>query len=238
MDNKQRIIEHLHKRLIERDDVYALWIEGSIAQGYDDEYSDIDVWLSVDDDKIFTIYHCIEAVLAEIAPIDFRYEMKNSGELGHTTYHLEGMSDFLTIDVNTQGISREVKLVEGVDDATVIFDKKQVVDFRVYPLRDDNVDEARKRLDGYYKLIKLSLIKSSKRSKPLEILYYYHLILRYVTKFLRLKHGWQAKTDYDLKHAYRDLPEVETKQLEKFYNVNIQDIGSILPELEAWIKDL
>lgn len=238
MDDRQKIAEHLKRRLIDHAAVHAFWIEGSIAQGYADEYSDIDLWLSVDDDKIFTIYDDIESMLAEIAPIDFRYQLKNANELGHIAYHLKGMGEFLTIDVNTQGISRDVKLVDGVDDAKVIFDKKQVVDFRVYPPRDNNLDEARKRISDYYKLISLSVLKSVKRSKPLEALYYYHLILRYVTKFLRLKHGWHEKAEYDLKHIYRDLPEADTKQLEKFYDVNAQEIEAVLPELEEWIRTL
>lgn len=238
MDDRQKVIEHLQKNLNERSDIHALWIEGSVAQGHADEYSDLDIWLSVDDDKIFTIYEDIEQILAEIAPIDFRYVVKNKGELGHIAYHLEGMSEFLTIDLNTQGISRDTKLVEGVDDAKVIFDKKQVVDFRVYPPHDGNVDEARKRLGDYYKLINLSVRKSVERNKPLEALYYYHLILRYATKFLRLKHGLHEKTDYDLKHIYQDLPENETKQLEKFYSVNLQDIEEVLPSLEEWVKGL
>lgn len=238
MDDKQKIIEHLKQNLEQRPDVYAFWLEGSVAQGFADEYSDIDLWLSVDDDKIFTIYDDIEPILAEIAPIDFRYQIKNTGELGHIAYHLKGMSEFLTIDINTQGISRDVKLVDGVDEATVIFDKKQVVDFRVYPPRDNNLDEARKRLGDYYALISRSVIKSFKRNKPLEALHYYHLILRYATKFLRLKHGWHEKADYDLKHIYRDLPEAETKNIERFYDIRAGEIEGILPELETWVKSL
>lgn len=238
MNDKQKIVEHLQKYLEERTDIHAFWIEGSVAQGHADEYSDIDLWISVDDDKIFTIYDDIEPILAEIAPIDFRYVVKNKGELGHTAYHLEGMSEFLTIDLNTQGISREVSLVEGIDDAKVIFDKQNVIDFRVYPPHDDILVEARERLDNYYKLISRSVIKSVKRSKPLEALYYYHLILRYVTNFLRLNHGLREKTDYDLKHVYRDLSEAETKQLEKFYSISPQDVETSLPELEKWISSL
>ncbi len=238
MDDRQKVIKHLEKHLRERADVHAFWVEGSIPQGYADEYSDMDLWLSVDDDKIFAIYGDIEPILAEIAPIDFRYEMKNTGELGHIAYHLKGMSEFLTIDLNTQGTSRDVKLVEGVDDAEVIFDKKQIVDFRVYPPRDDNLDEAHERLRDYYKLISLSVIKSFKRNKTLEALYYYHLILRYATKFLRLKHGWREKMDYDLKHIYRDIPETEVKNLERFYDVRASEIEAALPELESWIKGL
>ena len=238
MNDRQKIIEHLKKQLDARTDIHAFWIEGSVAQGYYDEYSDIDLWLSVDDDKIFTIYDDIEQILSQIAPIDFRYLIKNTGELGHIAYHLEGMSDFLTIDINTQGIGRDVKLVEGVDDAKVIFDKQKVVDFRVYPPRNNNLDDARKRLGDYYKLISLSVIKSIKRDKPLETIYYYHLILQYVTKFLRLKYGWHEKTDYDLKHIYRDIPENEVKNLERFYGIRASEVEGVLPELEKWIRSL
>lgn len=238
MDDRKKIIKHLQKSLSERTDVHAFWVEGSVPQGYADKYSDIDLWLSVDDDKVFTIYDDIEPILAQIAPIDFRYQVKNSGELGHVAYHLQGMNEFLTIDINTQGISREVKLVEGVDDAEIIFDKRQVIDFQVSSLRGYNLDEAREKLGRYYKLISLSVIKNIKRGKSLEALHYYHLILRYATKFLRLKHGKREKAEYDLKHIYRDLPETETNQLEKFYDVKMQDIETTLSELEKWIKSL
>ena len=122
MNNREKITELLKEHLQARDDVYAFWVEGSAPQGYADEFSDIDLWLSVDDDKIFMVYDDIEQILSEIAPIDFRYVVKNKGELGQNVYHLEGMSEFLTVDVNTQGVSRDVYLVKGIDDAEVIFD--------------------------------------------------------------------------------------------------------------------
>ena len=113
MGDKQKIIETLKNHLINRDDVHAFWVEGSIPQGFADEYSDIDLWLSVDDSKIFTIFDEIEPILGEIAPIDFRYVVKKRGDLGQNIYHLSGLSEFLTIDINTQGISRNVYLTKG-----------------------------------------------------------------------------------------------------------------------------
>ena len=83
-----------------------------------------------------------------------------------------------------------------------------------------------------------SVLKNVRRGKSLEVLYYYHLILRYATKFLRLKHGWHEKTDFDLKHIYRDIPEAEVKNLERFYDVPTSEIESVLSELEAWIRSL
>lgn len=241
MDDSTKIIEHLRNKLETRDDIYAFWLEGSAPQGYADEFSGIDVWLSTDDDKIFTIYGDIEQVLSEIAPIDFKYIVKNKGELGHIVYHLEGMSEFLTIDVNTQSINRDPSksyLVKGIDDATIIFDKRGVVKFKEREPASIDIAAKRKKLQGFYEQMRPSLLKNVRRNKSLEALHYYHLILRYATMFLRLKYGWHEKTDFDLKHIYRDIPESEAKNLERFYDVRASEVESVLPELERWIKSL
>jgi hypothetical protein len=56
MDDRQKIIKLLQDRLQPLGYVHALWLEGSIPQGHADEYSDIDIWIGVDDDKVFTIF--------------------------------------------------------------------------------------------------------------------------------------------------------------------------------------
>lgn len=241
MENRDKIVEHLRNKLEARDDVYAFWLEGSAPQGYADEFSDIDLWLSTDDDKIFTIYGDIETILSEIAPIDFKYVVKTKGKLGQNVYHLQGMSEFLTIDVNTQSINRdpsESYLVKDIDDAIIIFDKRGVVKFKEREPANIDIEAKRKKLQGFYEQMRPSLLKNVRRNKNLEALYYYHIILRYATKFLRLKYGWHEKTDFDLKHIYRDIPENEVKNLERFYDVKTSEIESVLPELEEWIKRL
>ncbi|NCU29811.1 hypothetical protein EOM60_04360 [Candidatus Saccharibacteria bacterium] len=241
MEDRNKIVKYLCDKLEPRGDIYAFWIEGSVPQGYADEFSDIDLWLSVDDDKIFTIYGDIEQILAEISPIDFRYVVKNKGELGQNVYHLQGMSEFLTVDVNTQGISRDPRdsiLVKGIDDAEIIFDKQNVIKFKERESANTDIGAKRKKLQDFYLQMHPSLLKNIRRGKILEALYYYHLILRYTTKFLRLKYGCHEKTDFDLKHIYRDIPEGEVRNLERFYDVRASEIENILPELEVWIKGL
>lgn len=241
MENRDKIVEHLRNKLEARDDVYAFWLEGSAPQGYADEFSDVDLWLSTDDDKIFTIYSDIETILLEIAPIDFKYVVKTRGELGQNVYHLQGMNEFLTIDINTQSINRdpsESYLVRGIDDATIFFDKRGVVKFKERESIDIDIELKRQKLQGFYEQMRPSVLKNVRRNKKLEALYYYHLILRYATKFLRLKYGWHEKTDFDLKHVYRDIPENEVRSLEQFYDVKADEVVSVLPELERWIKSL
>ncbi len=238
MENRDKVVEHLRNKLEPRADIYAFWVEGSVPQGYADEFSDIDLWISTDDDKIFTIYDDVEQTLSEIAPIDFRYVVKNKGELGQNVYHLKDMSEFLTIDINTQGLSRDVYLVKDIDDAEVLFDKQNIIKFKERESSNIDIEGKRKKLQGFYVQMRPSLLKNVKRHKKLEALYYYHLILRYVTKFLRLKYDWHEKTDFDLKHIYRDIPENDVKNLERFYDVRVSEVEDVLPELEGWIRSL
>lgn len=239
MTEKERIIEILRSRLESRDDVHAFWVEGSVAQGYSDEYSDIDLWLSVDDDKIFTIFPIVEEALKEIDEIDFRHTVKKEGELGHNLYHLAGMSEFHSIDVNTQGLSRIVPLVNGIDYADIMFDKADVVRFvgRDHYTPED-LEKSREKLHKFYWYMEKCVRKNILRGRPLEALYYYQIILRYATKFLHLKYDLKEKREYDLKHIYRDIPEEETKKLESLYGVQVSNISNKLPELETWIKEL
>jgi hypothetical protein len=148
------------------------------------------------------------------------------------------MSEFLTIDINTQGISRDVYLVKGIDDAEIVFDKQNIVKFKQRESANIDIEAKRTKLQGFYAQMRPSLLKNVRRGKSLEALYYYHLFLRYVTKFLRLKYGWHEKTDFDLKHIYRDIPETETRNLERYYDVRASEIEAVLPELECWIKSL
>lgn len=238
LDKIRSIVEHLKARLEVRDDVYAFWIEGSIPQGYADEYSDMDLWLSVDDDKIFAIYDVIEDILNEIAPIDFKNVFKNSGELGHNVYHLKGMSEFLTLDINTQKLSRNVLLTRGIDDAEIVFDKRNIVKFEERKLSDLDIESERKKLQDFYEQMRPNVIKNVRRGKNLEALGYYHQILRYVIKFLRVKYGLSEKIEYDLKHVYRDIPRAEIGQLEIFYDVKMSNIEEHLSRLKEWIGSL
>ena len=100
------------------------------------------------------------------------------------------------------------------------------------------IEAKRKKLRNFYEQMRPSVLKNIRRGKHLEALYYYHLILRYATKFLRLKHGWHDKAEFDLKHIYRDLPETEVKHLEEFYSVKPSDIEENMPKLKSWLFSL
>lgn len=238
MNDVNSIVEVLKIKLQPLEYVHALWIEGSRAQGHGDEYSDIDVWLGVDDNRVFTIFPEVEAALQELADIDFHYVVKKEGELGQNVYHLKGMSEFLTIDINTQSLSRQVPLVKGIDDAEIIFDKKGVVQFKERDALTADIEAKRQKLRAFYQQMRPSLRKNILRQKPLEALYYYHMILGYAVRFLRLKYGVPEKADFGLKHIYRDVPKEDVEKLEYFYSVKPSEVEGKLEELRSWIESL
>lgn len=238
MIHREEIISTLADATKNTDYVHAMWLEGSEPQGFVDEYSDIDIWFSVDDDRVFTVYEEIELVLEKIATIDFKYVVKHEGELGHTVYHLQGTNEFLTIDINTQGKSRNELLVRGIDDATVIFDKSNVVRFKDRESQPIDIEAKRQKLRGFYDQILPSVLKSVRRNNRLEAIYYYHLILKYATTFLWLKHGVPEKKEFDLKHLRRYVSTQYANTLERFYDVRVSDIEMTLPSLREWIYSL
>jgi len=238
MTDHEKIIEHLRKELEPKDYIYALWIEGSLPQGFADEYSDIDVWLSTDDDKVHTIFDEIKSILEKLGEIDYEHVSKPRGELGARTYHIKGMGEHLFIDFNTQGISRDVYLLSEIDTANVLFDKRGVVKFQKREKYQGDIEAKRDKLRNFYEQFSLRVVKCLHRNQPLEALYYWHLILQYATIFLRRKHGWHDKTEYDLKHIHRDLPTDVVEKLKDFYDTKTDDFENKLPELRKWIWEL
>lgn len=238
MISREQIVTTLTEATKDKDYIHAMWLEGSGPQGYADEYSDIDVWFSVDDEKVFSIYKELESILEAIANIDFKYVVKHEGELGCTVYHLEGANDFLTVDINTQGKSREALLVRGIDDATSIFDKAGVINFKDREPQAIDIEAKRQKLRGFYDQMLPSVLKSIRRGRKLETVYYYHLILKYATKFLWLRNGVPEKKDFDLKHLYRNISTQDADSLGAFYDTRTSEVEETLPSLKEWIYSL
>jgi len=238
MSDRQKIIEVLRKELESKSYVHAFWEEGSSPQGFADEYSDLDLWLSVDDDKVHMIFDEINHILSKVGEIDYEYISKPLGELDAHAYHIKDTNEHLFIDVNTQGISRDVYLTRGIDEANIIFDKRGVVKFKDREEYKGNIEEERQKLNKFFQQQSSHLKKSMERNRPLEVLYYWDKMLQSITVFLRKKHGWHDKTEYDLKHIHRDLPEEAVKKLQYFYDTKISEIESKIQELQEWKKSL
>lgn len=234
MQNK--IVLILKEALEQLPFVHAMWLEGSLAEKDNDEYSDLDIWLSVDDDKLRDIYLNIEKALETIAPIDYKFVMKPSGELGHNVYHLADTSEFLTLDINTQQLSRDVTLREGIDLCEVIFDKNGIIHTTPrIPVEFDQKTELAELLK-FIDYQTLSVRKNALRGKKMESQEYYRNILVHVLEYLRKKSGISEKVDFGFKHVYKDIPQEHAQTLESFYYANATE--DTVKSLKSWLESL
>lgn len=238
MSDSQRIIDALSHQLESNDQVHALWLEGSAARGQADEYSDLDFWLLVDDTYLDGVQAEVRSALEQIGTLDLNYQMNVSGERGHVVYHIAGMSEFLTIDINVRKISLGTEVTAQLDDIRVIFDKSKLIKL-IQPAQGSfDEAEAKTRLLDFYRVQRPNVLKNLRREKPLEAIVYYQSLLEYIVKYYRLKSGLVAKKDFRFKHLYHDLAPEITAKIEYFYFISADDLESRLDELGDWIKEL
>ena len=76
--------------------INAFWLEGADANDTVDEYSDIDFWVDFDDEFEDSAYKAVEAALASISAIDYKYVMSHDHpKIRQRIYHLENTSEYL-----------------------------------------------------------------------------------------------------------------------------------------------
>lgn len=131
--NRNIIIDALKNRFIAVDQVYAYWLEGADSLNAVDEYSDIDVWMDVEDGYEDMVFKIAEEEFTKQGKLDFKFKLNHSHpKIRQNYYHIEGTNEYLLIDFCIQCHSRdrnEVKYVEGdiLEFPKIIFDKDNII---------------------------------------------------------------------------------------------------------------
>jgi hypothetical protein len=228
--SREQIIDQIGRQLQDNPMVYAFWLEGADGTATVDAYSDLDIWLDVEDGAEGAVFEEVEAGLSWLGRIDYRYEKPmDHPQLRHRLYHLEGTPASLLLDVVIQSHSREFEFVRQQDSERpkVIWDKAQVVRFRdvdeaelartirerLYHLKHSFLPEARVR-------------KYMERDEFLECLAYYHrYVLEPLVEALRLRYV-PLDHDFGLVHISRHLPAAVVAELEELYKVtSVEDVA-------------
>lgn len=224
--------------------VYALWLEGADTNGTLDEYSDIDIWIDVEDSNIDKVLDAVESALLRLGRIDYKYVMpQGHPKLGQTVYHLEESSEYLMIDMNWQLHSRDdYTFIRGdkIETARVIFDKDNIIRYKDYDLQDNaesntrRLEEARYRYTQHCRVLKYVY----RRMYPEAYAYYNRYVVEPLIDLLRLIYT-PAHSDYYLIHISHHIPEVERQKLESFLRISsFEDIEKKTAEAQVWFDEL
>lgn len=125
------IIRALADALKPLDYIYAFWEGGAIAFNRVDEWSDIDVYLVVDDDNVDQAFLDVERALRSLSPIKQKYDVPQSQYPGvaQAFYRLRDASEYLIIDLAIIKLSTKDKFLEPEihGNAVFYFDKSGAV---------------------------------------------------------------------------------------------------------------
>jgi predicted nucleotidyltransferase len=113
--------------------IHAMWIEGSWAAGKNNDESDIDVWVDVDDGEFEDSIARFREALIQVGEIDWeesRGVYSTNPMLQKHTFHLNGFPEPQRIELDLQQHSRKFIFDKNEHVIQVCFDKDHTIQWK------------------------------------------------------------------------------------------------------------
>lgn len=204
----------------------CMWEGGAAAFDRVDEWSDIDLQLAVDDDKVDQAVEVVEKTLEMLGHVEKRFVLPQPTYHGHwqAFYRLEKTSPFLLIDLVIMKKSSVNRFSEPEihGKARIRYDK--IGFLKTSPLDQEALSrrlEARKTsLRSSFELFQPFVLKELNRQNYVEALAYYNSVtLRPLIELLRIKYC-APRHDFYTRYLYYDLPVDVARRLERFFYIS------------------
>jgi len=232
------IVEELKKIMEQDEGVHAMWIAGSVAEGNDDELSDIDLWLDIDDGQDKAIFSKIEKFLESKGELDINFSEGITPPYSHCVYHLAGMNPYHFIEITLHSHSNEIGLFDALRKIKVMFDKDGTTNFKPFDKAsyDKMLQERKQFLIEKIEFGVQSIRKEIARRQFLEALHNYQFwLVEPIIELARIKFT-PLKITYGLKHGTRDLPVDTVKEIESLHVIkSLDDLTNKIEEVKAMI---
>jgi hypothetical protein len=242
--DRDSIVEALVEAIQPLDYVYALWEGGAVAFDRVDEWSDIDICVDAEDERVRDVFPVAERALESLAPIELKYDMPSPslGEYVQAFYRLKGTSECLLIDLAIFKHSAPDKLLESEihGNSRFHFNKNDAV---VIPSLDRSkfMDKIRARLEQIQQRLETFgcfVAKEINRGSHIEALGFYHrLTLGALVEVLRIRHK-PVRFEFGTRYVYHDLPGGVVKRMEELYFVkDAADLRAKVRLAEQWFTE-
>ena len=173
--------------------VHALYEGGAIAFNRIDEWSDIDLYVVVDDEKVNQTFDVVESVLKSVAPIKHKYSVPKLPwpNVSQAFYRLEKTSEYLLIDLAVIKLSSSEKFLEPHIHGKVVFYINKSDEIKVPTINKEELTENLKQklaqLRDKFALLNINVQKEINRGNYLEALVLYNsLTLGSIVDALRI----------------------------------------------------
>jgi hypothetical protein len=241
MITRQDILKALNDKLQPVTYVHAMWEAGAASFNRVDEWSDIDLQILADDERVDDVFPLVETALESLSPIELRFELARPTWHGHaqTFYRLKNASPFLLIDLVVMKMSSTERFLEPEihGPALVHFDKAHAV----YPPAWD-AEAFRGRLRSYlatlrvkFELFQTESIKEMKRGNHIEALAFYQAYtLRPLLEVLGMLYR-PSRYNFGTRYIYYEFPSAVVKELEGLYFIaSPGDLPGKREKAEKW----
>jgi hypothetical protein len=241
---KKEIIHALWEALEPLEYTHALWEGGAAAFERVDEWSDLDLLLDVGDEHVDDALQVIDKTLAQLSPIELKYEVPQPSWHGHAQvfYRLQNTSKFLLLDIAVIKHSNPNKFLQPELHGKVVvyFDKSEVI--KPPPLdRKELASKLKDRLAALkvtFELFQILTLKEINRGNLIEALNFYHnFTLKPLVEVLRIPHE-PSRHGFYTRYIYYDMPPEIIQKLERlFFVTDGDDLLEKRQEAEDWFYD-
>ncbi|MFQ6065086.1 MAG: hypothetical protein ACE5L6_06390 [Candidatus Bathyarchaeia archaeon] len=242
---REIIIHTLLDALEPLDYVHAFWEGGAAAFDRIDEWSDIDLYLVVDDKKVDETFLAVEKALKSLSNTKQKYDVTHPPESGifQAFYRLEGANEYLIVDLAVFKLSSPDKFLEPEihGNAVFYFNKSDRIKL---PTLDKNalvkkLQNRLKRLQARFEMFNNFAQKEINRGNHLEAIDFYRAItLASLVEALRIRHK-PVHYDFRMHYIHYELPiDVVSKLKDLFFVENEKDLQAKYREGTKWFHEV
>ncbi|HIH00542.1 TPA: hypothetical protein HA259_00410 [Thermoplasmata archaeon] len=243
--DRAEVTRSLEEALELKEFVHAFWEGGAAASGTLDQWSDLDLYLLVDDDRVDEAFAEVERVLQGLSDVRLKLPVPDTGWSGvhQSFYKLVRMSEYHIIDLAVVTLSAEEKFLEPTvhGEARFAFNKLGAIEFPPYDEEAvrKRVSERKRRLSDRIEMFGAFLPKEVNRGNSIEAVDLYHrLFFSTLLELLRMKHR-PEHSGFGTRHTHRELPEPVVAQLVELAFVrDTDDLVSKQAQVRSWISAL
>jgi hypothetical protein len=225
MLTRDAIIRTLVKALEPLDYVHAFYEGGAAAFNRIDEWSDIDLMVVVDDEKVDEVFLAVEKALRSLSPIRQKFDVGQTGwpSVYQAFYRMKNASEYLIVDFCVLKLSGSERFLEPEIHGNVVFYFNK--HGKVKPPQFDReafvkkVNERLERLQVRFDMFNNFVQKEINRGHFLEAVDMYHnFTLAWLVEALRIKHS-PIHYNFRMEYLHYELPSEVIKKLQRLYFV-------------------
>lgn len=242
---REDVMAVLRESLEPLDYVQAMWEAGAVSFGRVDEWSDIDLQVASDDDRVEDVFEVVERALESLSSIDARYRLPEPTWHGHSQafYRLEEASPFLLLDFVVLKASAEDKFLQPEIHSRpeVVFDKTGVVRFDDFDAEAfaGRVRARLAELESLFDLFHILVLKEVNRGNDIEALAFYQsYTLRPLVQVLRMLYD-PTRHNFHTRYVHYDMPPEAVDRLRRLYYVtDVSELPAKQRDAECWFAEV